>query len=254
MGATRRRATAERIQELAAAASAGEREAATLALHGVVERPDGPGIAEDVVESLSGVAIGAVAADHRARPDEPGLALATLRATLADQARVVGSFAVALRLAVASQVVERLLGSGRLVRDGDHVRVPSHTPGGPATHVLAARERFVASLNTPSPPSLRSAAAAAGCSPDDIRALEREGRLVRLEDDLAWSATAYEGLVRQALELADRSPLTPAGLRDATGTSRKYVLAIIEDLDRRGVLRRTPAGHVPGPRAAALTR
>ena len=27
-------------------------------------------------------------------------------------------------------------------------------------------------------------------------------------------------------------------------------MAILEDLDRRGILRRTDAGHVPGPRAA----
>jgi hypothetical protein len=44
--------------------------------------------------------------------------------------------------------------------------------------------------------------------------------------------------------------MTPASFRDATGTSRKYVMAVLEDLDRRGVLRRTPAGHVPGPHAA----
>jgi hypothetical protein len=43
--------------------------------------------------------------------------------------------------------------------------------------------------------------------------------------------------------------LTPAALRDDTGTSRKYVMAILEDLDRRAILRRTPDGHVPGPRA-----
>jgi hypothetical protein len=56
------------------------------------------------------------------------------------------------------------------------------------------------------------------------------------------------------VELASAAPLAPAALRDATGTSRKYVMAILEDLDRRGVLRRTPAGHVPGPRAAPATR
>ena len=49
--------------------------------------------------------------------------------------------------------------------------------------------------------------------------------------------------------MAATEPLTPAAFRDATGTSRKYVMAILADLDRRGVLRRTPAGHVPGPRA-----
>jgi hypothetical protein len=57
-----------------------------------------------------------------------------------------------------------------------------------------------------------------------------------------------------ALEAARRGPLTPAALRDATGTSRKYVLAILEDLDRREILRRTPEGHVPGPRAPAPTQ
>jgi hypothetical protein len=32
-------------------------------------------------------------------------------------------------------------------------------------------------------------------------------------------------------------------------TSRRYVLAILEDLDRRGILQRTAEGHIPGPRA-----
>ena len=45
------------------------------------------------------------------------------------------------------------------------------------------------------------------------------------------------------------APSRPPSLRDATGTSRKYVMAILADLDRRGILRRTDAGHVPGPRA-----
>jgi hypothetical protein len=49
--------------------------------------------------------------------------------------------------------------------------------------------------------------------------------------------------------MAGAEPLTPAAFRDATGTSRKYVMAILEDLDRRAILRRTPTGHLPGPRA-----
>jgi len=51
------------------------------------------------------------------------------------------------------------------------------------------------------------------------------------------------------VRMAGREPLTPAAYRDLTGTSRKYVLAILEDLDRRAILTRTPAGHIPGPRA-----
>jgi hypothetical protein len=95
------------------------------------------------------------------------------------------------------------------------------------------------------------AAREAGCPPDGIRALESAGRLVRVEDDLAWASGTYRELVRRALAMAAAAPLSPAAYRDATGTSRRYVLAILEDLDRRGLLRRTDAGHVLGPRTIA---
>ena len=41
------------------------------------------------------------------------------------------------------------------------------------------------------PPSLAAAAREAGCPPDGVRALEVAGRIVRLEDDLAWAAGTY---------------------------------------------------------------
>ncbi|MFO1540603.1 MAG: SelB C-terminal domain-containing protein, partial [Chloroflexota bacterium] len=91
--------------------------------------------------------------------------------------------------------------------------------------LVAAMDRLEAALSVVAPPGLAAAARSAGCPPDGIRALERAGRIGVVETDLAWSAAR----------------------RDATGTSRKYVLAILEDLDRRGIRRRTVAGHVPGP-------
>ena len=109
--------------------------------------------------------------------------------------------------------------------------------------------RLLALLDVAAPPSLSAAARHAGCPPDAIRELEREGRIIVVGDDLAWSAKAFDRLTAIALELAREAPLAPAGLRDATGTSRKYVMALLEELDRRGILRRTPAGHVRGPRA-----
>ena len=58
----------------------------------------------------------------------------------------------------------------------------------------------------------------------------------------------------RALSMAAAGPLSPAAFRDATGTSRRYVLVVLEDLDRRGLLRRTDAGHVLGPKAIAAAR
>lgn len=116
--------------------------------------------------------------------------------------------------------------------------------------VAAAMDRLEAALAVPAPPPLAAAARAAGCSPEGIRALERSARIVVLEPDLAYAMATYQGLASTALGLATREPLTPAAFRDATGTSRKYVMAILEDLDRRAILRRTPGGHVPGPKAS----
>ena len=64
--------------------------------------------------------------------------------------------------------------------------------GGPAsrTEVLAAMDRLEAALAVAAPPSLADAARAAGCPPDGVKALERNKRIVRLEDDLAWASTS----------------------------------------------------------------
>jgi hypothetical protein len=110
-------------------------------------------------------------------------------------------------------------------------------------------DRLELALAVATPPSLAGAAGAEGCPAAGIRELERSGRIVVLEPDLAYAMTAYRDLAARAVALASTAPLTPAALRDATGTSRKYVMAILADLDRRGILRRTPDGHVPGPRA-----
>jgi selenocysteine-specific elongation factor len=110
-------------------------------------------------------------------------------------------------------------------------------------------DRLEAVLSVPAPPPLDDATASAACPAEGVRALVATGRIVRVSTDLAWASATYHELAARALALARRAALTPAAFRDATGTSRRYVLAILEDLDRRGILQRTPEGHIPGPRA-----
>jgi hypothetical protein len=114
-------------------------------------------------------------------------------------------------------------------------------------------DRLESLLAVPAPPALADAARAAGCSAEGIRLLEAEGRIVRIEDDLAWRSDTYREIEAAAVIMARDRPLTPAALRDATGTSRRYVMAVLDDLNRRGLLRRTADGHVAGPRAPAGT-
>jgi hypothetical protein len=110
-------------------------------------------------------------------------------------------------------------------------------------------DRLVAALSSPTPPALAEAARAAGCPPDAMRSLESAGEIVRVADDLAFAAHTYARLEATAVALAATGPLSPAAYRDAVGSSRKYVVALLEEFGRRGLLARTADGHVPGPRA-----
>jgi selenocysteine-specific elongation factor len=273
-GISRRRATPERLAVLAVAVADGEVDAAAdalVGLHGALlgdrvaavaaslARPGfGPPssrhglvLAPDVRTALEAAALDAVASFHRDHAVESGLPVSALRSTLRT---ALGRLASIRREdseaadAAIGRVTDDLVARRRLAREGDRFRDPARDAGPPPA-LAAAMDRLEVLLDVPAPPDLSGAARAAGCPPEGIRALEAAGRIVRVEADLAWAAPAFRCLVATALELARRGPLAPAALRDATGTSRRVVMPFLEDLNRRGILARTPAGHVPGPRA-----
>ncbi len=248
-GLSRRRQTAARVAALAATTGeADAHDAARLDLHGVLVIDGRAQLAEDVASA------GAVAV--LAAGDTAGSSGATLPAARSAAAAAIRRLATVRREdagPVGTAIVDRLVAASRLVRDGDVVRLPGSAPAAPDPELAAAMDRLEAALATLAPPPLGEAARAAGCPTFGIRTLERAGRIVVLGPDLAYAMSTYRELAATALRAASKAPLTPAAFRDATGTSRKYVMPILEDLDRRAILRRTPAGHVPGPRAPRST-
>ena len=253
LGVARRRATAPRLAALAAAATPEAAAAARLELHGQSVVEGTVRLSADVATLLGDRASEVVLAHHETEPDQAGMPLAALRPALARELRRLVTIDPSMATRAVDDLVTRLVADRRLERARDGVRDPGHEARAIPLAVEEAMDRLEAALDVPAPPSLAEAARAAGCPPAGLRALEADGRIVRVDDDLAWAAGAWQRLTGTALELAGREPLTPAALRDATGTSRKYVMAILEELDRRAVLRRTPAGHVPGPRAFVAT-
>jgi selenocysteine-specific elongation factor len=250
-GVGRRRMTQDRLVALAAAVAADATETADAAatarleLHGALA--DGHvRLAPDVAAALGATILAEI---DRA---PAGRTLAELRAAAATNLRRAVRLAPEAARDAAANAIDELVAEGALVRVGETVSLPGHAPAGPSPAILAAMDRLVAALDVLAPPSLAEAARAVGCPGGGIRALEAAGRIVRLDDDLAYAATTYAAIEDRAVTLAAAAALTPAAFRDATGTSRKYVMAILEDLDRRGVLRRTAEGHVPGPRAAMV--
>jgi hypothetical protein len=234
-GISRRRQTADRVSALAAG-----QPGARLALHGLLDGELAPDVAAAAEASML-AAIGDRAPGSAART-AAAHALRRLVTVTRDDAGRAG--AVVLDAAIAA---------GRLVRDSDVVHRPGMAAADRDPAVDEAMDRLVAALASVAPPPLGEAARAAGCPPAAIRELERSGRIVLLEPDLAYALTTYRELAARALSMAAAAPLTPAAFRDATGTSRKYVMAILEDLGRRAILRRTPEGHVPGAKAPAAT-
>jgi selenocysteine-specific elongation factor len=257
-GAAWRRATAADVRALATAVSAPERASAQLALHGALERslPEVRSLAtgEAVIAGRLAVAQGVASAvateaiDAAVAAPGGGIRLAELRERFGRALRRRASVETEAAAEAAGAIVEALVRAGRLGRTGDLIHAPGRSAG-PAPEVLAAMDRLEAELDVPAPAGLAEAARMAGCPPDGMRALEAAGRIVRVEEDLAWSVAAFTRLQAAALSLATPGPLTPSALRDATGTSRKYVMALLEELNRRGMLTRTPGGHVRGPRA-----
>ena len=281
IGVSRRRADPDRLRALGEAAPAAADDvtgliAALAALHGILPRRHALAalaafgadetaldalaerggvsvlgaflVAPDVLTALETDALEHVAGHHAARPLSAGLALGELRPIIVRSLRRLVTVGPADATAIVGALLDRLVDAGRLARDGDLVRDPSRAPGLPA-EVLAAMDRLEAALSVPAPPPFAEAVRAAGCPAEGVRALESAGRIVRLDADLAYASSTYGELERLALRIAAAGPLAPAAFRNATGTSRKFSLAILEDLDRRGLLRRTPDGHVLGPRA-----
>ncbi len=241
-GISRRRQSPERVAALVAGVTG-----ARLDLHGALASGQSLDLAPDVRAAADAAAL-AVTTDSGGE-----VPVTAARAAIAAVLRRMVAIRRDRAVDAAAQVIERLVGDGRLERHGDLVQLPGRIATGPDPAAVAAMDRLEAALATPSPPPLGEAAHAAGCPAEAIRAMEKAGRLVILEPDLAYARSTYRDLVARALRMAALEPLTPAAFRDATGTSRKYVMAILEDLDRRAILRRTPAGHVPGPRAPAAT-
>ena len=195
-GVSRRRLTPGRAVALATAVAslgsgvegaAAEVAAARLDLHGALREPEGWRLAADIETALEETVLELVRAHHAAQPESPGAALPAVRTELAATGTTASHARTAPpRTRWPTSLVDRLVADGTLARDGDRLRDPARPAGLPAA-TLAAMDRLELALSVAAPPSLATAAREAGCPPAGIRALETAGRLVRLEDDLAWA-------------------------------------------------------------------
>jgi selenocysteine-specific elongation factor len=176
-----------------------------------------------------GARVGRVLADyHRAHPLRAGMPREELKSRLGLAPPAFG--AALTELARDGVLVDR---SGELALPEHRVEIEA-AAGGPAARLLE-----ILGAKPFAPPSLPEAMREAGASAEVARALARNGDLVRLSDDVAFTRAAYDhalSLVREMV--ASDGAVTVASLRDRMGASRRPVLALLEYLDAQRVTRR----------------
>ena len=230
-----RPANAAGLLRKAVDASPGERAAALLEVRGM-ERAVALAAHSGGGEPASGVAAGevflsasrmerlqeaareAVERFHRENPLRPGLPKASL----------------ATRLGVNSEVLAVLLEREGALEERDSVVAAADFRAdlGEAGAAEEQRIRLALEESGLQVPRLTELDA----DPEIIHALVRQGRLVRISDDLVYLPGQIDSLLERLDELPE--PFTVADFRDTMGLTRKYAVPLLEWMDRTGVTTR----------------
>ncbi len=175
---------------------------------------------------------------HRTYPLRAGMPRSELKSRL-DQGRRTALTARAFADILARAEAENLLRVTESVvcRTGHQVTFsPAQERRVQQTLTLFHRQPF-------SPPGIDEARSTLG--DDVLAALFEQGKLVKLNDDVALDAAAYQEMVDTIRQIIQQEgSVTVAQVRDRFDTSRKYALAILEYLDAQRVTRRVGDARV----------
>jgi selenocysteine-specific elongation factor len=165
---------------------------------------------------------------HEAQPLRRGMPKEELRSRTGIPAEL---FADLLAVLAAEQ---------RVVERGGEVAAAAHRlslTSGQETAIGA----FVAELEGQpfNPPPLSDLTRRYQLTPALLQYLVADGRVVRVNDDTAFARSAYDEAVRRLrVHLTEHRTLTVAAARDLLGSSRRYVLPLLEWLDAQKITRR----------------
>jgi selenocysteine-specific elongation factor len=189
---------------------------------------DSTWLTEEQWHTLASRITGALEAFHRAQPLRRGISREELRSKTAIPAAVFGA------------AIQVLHGQGAIAELRSEVAMTSHRQG-LSPDQAAAVDAFVADLELHpfSPPPLPELLQRHRLTPALLQFLVSEGRVVRLDNETALARSAYDEAVHRIRDyLSEHRTLTVAAARDLLGSSRRYVLPLLEWLDGQKITRR----------------
>jgi selenocysteine-specific elongation factor len=180
------------------------------------------------VEDVRREIVAAIERYHAARPSEPGIPLGELRQG-------------AGRGPLADAAIGRLVNEGKLTVAEGRARLADFRPGGDSAEeqvdrVVAALE--AAGLTPPVVAELEAHLEMPGLR-TVLRRAAAQGRVIGVESDRFYATAALDRFVAAVREEGRRGGITPAGLRERLGLSRKFLIPLLEWSDARGLTVRT---------------
>jgi len=187
----------------------------------------------------------ALAAFHARQPDAPGPDGGALRRIAFASATVPDTVWPAL--------VETLLGSGKMRRQGAWLQLPTHSTSLSAPELaLSQRVLPMMAAGGDDPPWVRDLARALQVPEDAMRQLlrkmARQGLVHQVVPDLFYDGARVQALAACVATLVARDgSVDAATFRDAVGLGRKRAIQVLEFLDRVGYTRRVGNARVLRP-------
>ena len=179
-------------------------------------------------ERLSARVTAALAVYHQGQPLRSGMPKEELRSRTGIPAELFNPALVALT------------GDGVVVERNGEVAAAGHRHGLTPEQESAAGA-FLADLELQpfNPPPLADLVRRHQLAPSLVQYLVTQGRIVRVNDDTVFARSAYDDAVgRLRTHLSEHRTLTVAAARDVLGSSRRYVLPLLEWLDAQKITRR----------------
>ena len=210
----------------------------TLLKAGRVRRIGMLWFAQAVWDALADEAIRLVREQHRQYPLRSGLSKEEWRTRLHLPAKMATEVFAALHAEGQLAPTINRGATGEAATTGGFIRLPGFVPT-----FTAAQQQLVERLmrqfkQSPyTPPVYAEAESIVG--PEILGSLIEQGRLVKLGDGVLFlRETHEEAVARLVAHLREHGKMTAAEARDVLGTTRKYVLPLLEHMDEQRITRR----------------